>query len=415
MKYLALYGKPDLTVLTSSLEQMPSHVESLLAPQGSLKWERLSTDVHDALKETPWDEIIILHNGGNDYGSIYQLVSRVSRTAPVTVFYHDLSIKCYASIGNLLWKERARKVQAWIRRRLDILPDLFSSTSPPSMTVPDISLDRLRLDCRVSACLARAAATSGTRIMVPSNPITWEFSGFSQNGEDGIIDYLTRHLKHENRYFIEIGSADGLENNTAWLAWARRYSGLMIEGDPNLACRAMMIEYWVGVRVEIIPWLITVENIGGLKELSLVTNPDVFSIDIDGNDYHVTQTILASGFRPKIFVVEYNATFGPISRVSVPYCPDRNVMDTSSAELYFGASIGAWIHLFTSHEYRFITVDSNGVNAFFVDSAEFDSSFLDEIRGLEFADNFYQTKIHRVEWKKRFDSIQDRELIILGV
>ena len=51
-----------------------------------------------------------------------------------------------------------------------------------------------------------------------TRPATWEFSGFSQNGEDGILDVLRHQLTRSNRYFIEIGAADGIENNIGALA-----------------------------------------------------------------------------------------------------------------------------------------------------------------------------------------------------
>ncbi len=54
------------------------------------------------------------------------------------------------------------------------------------------------------------------------SPQSWEFSGFSQNGEDGILDVLRRQLKQRNRYFVEIGSADGLQNNSSWLVVAEQ-------------------------------------------------------------------------------------------------------------------------------------------------------------------------------------------------
>ena len=66
----------------------------------------------------------------------------------------------------------------------------------------------------------------------------YKFNIYSQNGEDGIIDFLTRKIKNPNFYFIEIGSADGIENNSAWLALARKFNGLMIEGDKDTSDKA---------------------------------------------------------------------------------------------------------------------------------------------------------------------------------
>jgi len=93
---------------------------------------------------------------------------------------------------------------------------------------------RRETDMRIAAALSRAAATATIRSIDPTDPASWEFAGFSQHGEDGILDYLCSCMVSRNRFFFEIGSADGLENCTAWLAHARGYGGVMVEGDPVL-------------------------------------------------------------------------------------------------------------------------------------------------------------------------------------
>ncbi|HRE31753.1 MAG TPA: hypothetical protein PLD88_07265, partial [Candidatus Berkiella sp.] len=130
-------------------------------------------------------------------------------------------------------------------------------------------------------------------------------------GEDGIIDYLCTQIIEPNRYFVEIGAADGLENNTAWLAIARKFSGLMIEGSPQLAQRAAnaIPQYNLGVKV--LNAFVTQNNVKALLQECLYQDPDVFSLDIDGMDYYVLQAMLQAGFCPKMIVVEYNAAFGP--------------------------------------------------------------------------------------------------------
>ena len=45
---------------------------------------------------------------------------------------------------------------------------------------------------KIVAALSTAAATAPLRLIDDTDPLTWEFTGFSQNGEDGVIDYLTR-------------------------------------------------------------------------------------------------------------------------------------------------------------------------------------------------------------------------------
>ena len=44
-----------------------------------------------------------------------------------------------------------------------------------------------------------------------------EFSVFSQFGDDGIIQYLLKTVKLEEKYFVEFGVANYLESNTRHL------------------------------------------------------------------------------------------------------------------------------------------------------------------------------------------------------
>src|SRR5215468_696196 len=99
------------------------------------------------------------------------------------------------------------------------------------LTKPVRYLKQLRSLHRLNFAMARAAATAQLRELDPASPDSWEFSGFSQHGEDGIIDYLTRRLQKPRGYFIEIGCANGLENNSTWLALGRSFSGLMVDGN----------------------------------------------------------------------------------------------------------------------------------------------------------------------------------------
>ena len=84
---------------------------------------------------------------------------------------------------------------------------------------------------RINAAIAKGSAMMQARSINLSDPASWEFSGFSQNGEDGILDVLRGQLRDSNRFFVEIGAADAVENNSSWLTVMEKYSGLMIEGN----------------------------------------------------------------------------------------------------------------------------------------------------------------------------------------
>ena len=54
-----------------------------------------------------------------------------------------------------------------------------------------------------------------------------------------------------------------------------------------------------------------------------------------------------------------------------------------------------------------MTVDSRGVNAFFIDNTEFDEKFIQNLKGQSFEENFYQLKKYRFGWEKQFDLVKN--------
>jgi hypothetical protein len=270
-------------------------------------------------------------------------------------------------------------------------------------------LRQMRSFQMMNASLARGAAGASARQVNLADPRTWEFSGFSQNGEDGIIDVLSRQIIRPNRYFVEVGASDGLENNTAWLAMVRRFSGIWVEGDPDSARWCEFFFRRQNYGLEFLPLFVTRENTKAIAEKMIWPDPDVFSLDVDGNDYHFVESFLKVGIRPKIWVVEYNSAFGPDRSVTIPYSPTFSVASESASGLYYGCSVSGWRSLFARHGYRFVTVEQNGVNAFFVDPHCFEAGFLDSIEGLRFAENFSQLRQHG-RWEMQFKAIEGKPL-----
>jgi hypothetical protein len=266
---------------------------------------------------------------------------------------------------------------------------------------------------RIAIGLSKGAAMMLARNIDLTKPASWEFSGFSQNGEDGILDILRKHLLNSNRYFVEIGAADGIENNTGWLLIAEKYSGVLIEGSPDLVERAKRTVVGYSIGAEIHNMFVTTESVRDIKALAFHNDPDVFSLDIDGNDYYIAKAIFDSGFRPKIFVVEYNSVYGPERSETVEYKSDFVFTKAHSSHLYYGVSISGWRKFFLSHGYRFITVDRSGVNGFFVDPNCFDEGFLNGIQGLEFAENKSQFQKFRKSSVEQFKLIADQKFITI--
>ena len=183
---------------------------------------------------------------------------------------------------------------------------------------------------------------------------------FSQNGEDGIIYELFRRIGTTNRYFVEFGVEDGLECNSAQLARCANWNGLFIEG--NRASFNRLQRNYAGLsNLRFAHHFVTRENIVQIfRAHGVPQEPDLLSIDIDGNDYWVWQSL--EEFRPRVVVIEYNAMYPPPARWIMSYNPGHAWDGTS----YHGASLTSLTELAHAKQYSLVGTDSHGVNAFFV-------------------------------------------------
>jgi hypothetical protein len=105
------------------------------------------------------------------------------------------------------------------------------------------------------------------------------------------------------------------------------------------------------------------ENINQiLAEMECPKEFDLLSLDVDQNTYHVWDGLM--DYRPRLIVVEYNATIPPEIDWKCTYSPDRTWDGTAN----FGASLKALELLGLKKGYHLVGCDFSGVNAFFVRS-----------------------------------------------
>lgn len=192
-----------------------------------------------------------------------------------------------------------------------------------------------------------------------------EFKVFSQWGEDGIIQRLLDLIPIKNRTFIEFGASDFIESNCRFLMMNNNWSGFVIDGsDRNIAAVKRSNFYW---KYDLVACesFINCDNIDGLLcESGFDSDLGILSVDIDGVDYHVLQSI--KSYQPRILIIEYNSVFGNERKITVPYDPLFFRTAKHSSNLYFGASLGALDSLATKLGYSLVATTSEGVNAFFV-------------------------------------------------
>jgi len=200
----------------------------------------------------------------------------------------------------------------------------------------------------------------------PVSPLnTYEFKVFSQWGEDGIIQFLIANLAIKNRTFIEFGVEDFFEANCRFLLMKDNWSGFVLDGSARNIERLQSSYFYWRYALHSRAAFVTRENIGALLEESgFDKDLGILSIDVDGVDYHILGAL--QNWTPSILIVEYNAVFGLDRAVSVPYAPDFSRSMQHHSNLYFGASLPAFLHMADERGYAFVGANSAGNNAFFV-------------------------------------------------
>ncbi len=188
----------------------------------------------------------------------------------------------------------------------------------------------------------------------------------SQNEEDGLTCALLHEIGVPLCRFVEIGAgANG--GNSGFLVSELGFEGMMVDqGDDRLKAVEQFLQ--TTDRVKVVAEWVTAENINGLiKANGFDSEIDVFSLDIDGNDYWVWKALTACS--PRIVIVEYNSLFGPDRSVTIPYDPEFSVAKDGpfGRAYYYGASLRALTELArTTKGYRLVAVEPQGVNAFFL-------------------------------------------------
>ena len=196
------------------------------------------------------------------------------------------------------------------------------------------------------------------RFKDPVRLLSSGYKAYSQGAEDGMIAEIFRRIGETSRRFVEFGVEDGLECNSTLLL-VQGWAGAWIDGSPGNVARARAT--FKDNPVEIVNALVTAENADEtITRLAGAGELDLLSIDIDSNDYWVWQAIRTT--KPRVVIIEYNATLPPTVRKTVAYNPSRG-WDGSN---YFGASLGALEALGRTKGYSLVGCSPAGVNAFFV-------------------------------------------------
>ena len=248
-----------------------------------------------------------------------------------------------------------------------------------------------------------------------------ELKIYSQNGEDGIIDFLLHKLGILRPNFIEIGVGEYVESNTRLLYDRFGQKGLIIDCIGNLENKVLSnVSAWKG-DLKVLEKSVTSENIEKIINNNCNFDVDLFSIDIDGIDYWVINKVKPN--ISKIFIAEYNAVFGDKFDISVPNIENFNRKKYHHSTLCYGMSLKALIRVMKKKGFYFIGTNNFKNNAFFVNNTfsmkKYFSNFqITDLDNLSFHTNslFKESRdksgnLNFLSGDKRLEEIKECEII----
>ena len=193
-----------------------------------------------------------------------------------------------------------------------------------------------------------------------------EVKVFSQWGEDGILDFLCEKIGLTKPRVLEIGAGNFTECNSRFLVENRNASAVLVDGRKDLILNLNSNSLKWKTHIFALEEWVTSKNINEIikSAKNKISTLDIFSIDLDGNDYWIVEAADLYGIQ--VVVVEYNPLFGSDFAVSVPSDDYFNRATKHHSCLYYGASLKAFNHILNQKGFSFVGSNRVGNNAFFV-------------------------------------------------
>jgi len=167
---------------------------------------------------------------------------------------------------------------------------------------------------------------------------------YSQYGEEGYLRFIFKNIGTTNKFLVDIGANNGTYLSNTKQFRNEGWQGILIDGQS-----------FPGVYRH----YVSAENINGLlRKYGCPKEPDLLSIDIDGQDYWVLRVIL-SEYKPRVIISEYNAEFDD-SR-AIEYNPNFQFRATD----YYGYTFKAGLKLAKEFGYRVIFQNTN-INMYYL-------------------------------------------------
>ncbi len=185
----------------------------------------------------------------------------------------------------------------------------------------------------------------------------------SQSGENGIIEQIFKTIGTQNKWCVEFGAWDGIKNsNTHSLVGESDWHGVLIEGHENRFLN-LRKTYEGNDRANLFNEYVAFDETKNSLDYLLGCTDipqdyDLMIVDIDGNDWHVWNSL--KNYRPRVVIIEHNPTIAN----DILFIQERN------KDVQQGCSLRALVMLGKEKGYELIcTTNYNGI---FVVKEEFE-------------------------------------------
>jgi hypothetical protein len=198
----------------------------------------------------------------------------------------------------------------------------------------------------------------------------------SQFGEDGIIEEIFKRIGTKYRICVEFGAWDGIHCSNSRNLWYNfGWNAVLIEADP-IKFQELLENTKNFKLVQPVNQYVCIdgenclENI--LNGLHIPNDFELLSIDIDGDDYYIFESL--KNYSPRVIIIEYNPTI-----------PAHLSIIQNKGE-YFGSSAKSIFELAKQKGYQLVHItDTNLIlvhNAYFsllkIDTQELSDIFSDK-------------------------------------
>jgi hypothetical protein len=209
----------------------------------------------------------------------------------------------------------------------------------------------------------------------------------SQDGEDGIIERIFELIGAENKWCLELGALNGThDSNTRHLVHDLGWNALLIEADVTYYTRLAKL-YEGNPKAHCVNAFVSFEGAQSLdalcKAAGMPRDFDFLSLDIDGNDYHLWDSMRE--FAPRVVCIEFNQT--------IPN--DVEFVQPRDMRVFQGSSLASLAKLAKRKGYELVA--TTATNAFFVRRELYPKlGIADNSLAALHSDTRYQTKLYQL-------------------